>query len=145
MVYLSCTGWTLSKDGTPMFSYHLKQTDSVDGISWKRPGTVAIDYSNEKEFAISRPSIIEHNGFFHMWFSCRGDAYRIGYAKSTDCYNWVRNDGNSGISPTLNDSDWDGLEVSYPNVVKSGNRIFMFYNGNGYGMTGVGVGELIFE
>ena len=143
MVYLSCTGWKLSADGTPSFRYHLKQTDSEDGVNWHRPGKIAIDYKDQDEYAISRPSIIQIDGEYHMWFSCRGGGYTIGYAKSTDCYKWSRDDSSSGISPSLNEGDWDGTEVAYPNVVRSGNKIWMFYNGDRYGQTGFGVGELV--
>lgn len=142
MVYLSCTEWNLSADGTPSFRYHLKQTDSDNGINWDRPGKVAIDYKDEAEYAISRPTIIEIDGEYHMWFSCRGESYRIGYAKSADCYNWTRDDNSSGISPSQNKSEWDGMEVAYPNVVRSDSKLLMFYNGNRYGLTGFGVGEL---
>lgn len=140
MVYLSCTEWHTTDDGKIMHKYHLKQTNSVDGISWERPGNVAIDYSDKNEYAISRPSIIRIGEKYHMWFTYRGEAYKIGYAKSDDCHLWERDDSKSGIGPSK--EGWDSNEVAYPNVVSHGDRYFMFYNGDNYGKTGVGVGEL---
>ena len=144
LVYLSCTGWKRSNDGKPLFRYHLKQTESADGINWERPGRIAIDYADEKEIAISRPSILKHEGMYHMWFSARGAEYKVGYASSLDCKTWIRDDGKSGIRANKKSDSWDSSAVCYANVLNYRGRFFMFYNGNRYGETGVGVGELFF-
>ena len=38
---------------------------------------------------------------------------------------------------------WDSEMIAYPAVVRRGKRLFMFYNGNNYGETGIGVAEWI--
>jgi len=39
----------------------------------------------------------------------------------------------------VSDSGWDSEMVSYPSLLKHKNKMYMFYNGNGYGRTGFGV------
>ena len=66
MWYLSCTEWFLEK-GKPKHRYHLKYAESTDGIIWRRDGTIAIDYANPDEHAISRPSVIRDDDRWRMF------------------------------------------------------------------------------
>lgn len=83
-----------------------------------------------------------------MWFCYRGtedfrdgaDSYRIGYAWSTDLKEWVREDDRSGIQPSS--EGWDSQMIAYPCIVRVGDRILMFYAGNGFGRAGFGYAEL---
>lgn len=139
MWYLSCTGWTL--DGAkPRHHYHIKYAESDDGILWKRNGHVAIDYRNESEYAISRPSVIRDADKWRMWYSYRGDAYRIGYAESDDGKHWLRHDECVGIS--VSKSGWDSEMIEYPFVFDHRGRRYMLYNGNNYGASGFGLAVL---
>ena len=96
-----------------------------------------------------KPAIISKNGEHHLWFSTRGshnfrksdgEAYRLGYAKSSDLMNWERNDDAVGIS--VSDKGWDSDMICYPHIVAVGNKYYMFYNGNGFGRSGFGYAEL---
>jgi sucrose-6-phosphate hydrolase SacC (GH32 family) len=139
MWYLSCTGWMM-RGGKPEHMYHIKYAESVDGIHWQRAGVVAIDYANEHEYAISRPSVVRDNDLWRMWFSCRGSAYRIGYAESHDGITWDRFDAKFGLDVSA--SGWDSDMVEYPFVFDHGGARYMLYNGNGYGRTGFGLAVL---
>ena len=139
MWYLSCMKWEIV-DGKPRHYYHLKYAESADGIIWRPTGKVCIDFKNAGEYAISRPSVIkEPNGLYRMWFSYRGDRYRIGYAESRDGLDWTRMDEQVGIDISGNPDDWDGKMVEYPHVFDHAGKRYMLYNGNGYGMTGAGL------
>jgi hypothetical protein len=35
-------------------------------------------------------------------------------------------------------SDWENIMVEYPHVIEYENKLYMFYNGNGFGKTGIG-------
>jgi hypothetical protein len=72
-----------------------------------------------------------------MWFSHRGERYRIGYAESADGLHWQRCDGRAAID--VSPSGWDAESVEYPCVVAAGGGEHMLYNGNGYGRTGIGL------
>ena len=142
--YLSCTEW-LSVNGKQEPKYHLKYAESCDGVSWKQDGTVAIDYMYPNEGGIVRASVMKCGIGYKMWYSYRSDidyrtdcnsSYRIGYAESINGINWERMDRLNGV--TVSADGWDSFMVAYPHVIKLANRLFMFYNGNGFGQTGIG-------
>lgn len=134
--YLSCTGWRL-REGKPEHRYHIKYAESNDGINWIREGVVAIDFCNDQEYAISRPSVIHDEGGWKMWYSYRGLAYSIGYAESHDGKRWERLDHKVGIA--VSSTGWDSEMIEYPFVFDHKGQRFMLYNGNGYGKTGFGL------
>jgi hypothetical protein len=142
MWYLSCTGWRMCK-GKPVHKYHIKYAESHDGINWQRNGLVAIDFENEQEFAISRPSVIHDEDSWRMWYSVRGQAYRIGYAESEDGRLWKRLDTKVGID--VSTTGWDSEMIEYPFVFDHKGQRYMLYNGNGYGKTGFGLAVLVSE
>ena len=85
-----------------------------------------------------------------MWYAHRNacnyrtnknDAYKIGYAESNDGVKWIRFDDNVGVNLSLN--GWDSQMMSYPNVIKYNSKLYMFYNGNGFGQTGFGYAVLM--
>lgn len=140
MWYLSCTGWR-SRGAVPEHRYHIKYAESENGIEWKREGIIAIDYLNDDEVAISRPSVLKDKNVWKMWFSYRStlSTYRIGYAESLDGKSWQRS-----LTPALecSDSGWDSDMVEYPYVFDHGGQRYMLYNGNGYGRSGFGLAIL---
>ncbi len=139
MWYLSCTGWQM-RDGKPEHRYHIKYAESRDGISWRRDGLVAIDFANDQEYAISRPSVIHDGDRWRMWYSFRGQSYRIGYAESEDGRQWKRLDSQVGIDVSA--TGWDSEMIEYPFVFDHKGQRYMLYNGNGYGKTGFGLAVL---
>jgi hypothetical protein len=139
MWYLSCTGWS-KNNGKPQHHYHIKYAESNDGIHWRRDGVVAIDYASDREYAISRPSVIRDADCWRMWYSFRGDSYRVGYAESENGRNWIRRDELAGID--VSPSGWDSEMIEYPFVFDHEGQRYMLYNGNGYGQTGFGLAVL---
>jgi hypothetical protein len=57
-------------------------------------------------------------------------------ADSSDLLHWTRRDDEAGID--VADAGWDSDMICYPEVVAHDGRLFMFYNGNGFGRTGIG-------
>ena len=149
--YLSCTGWYVI-NGKSEPRYHIKYAESLDGISWTRKGTVAIDYKNNEEAGIVKASVIIEQGLFKMWYSYRlfnnyrtdkNSSYRIGYSESLDGIHWTRFDGSKySLDISSKQNDWDGLMVEYPHVIDVRGRKIMFYNGNGFGESGFGYAVL---
>ena len=72
-----------------------------------------------------------------MWYSYRGDSYRIGYAESLDGVHFDRRDDLVGID--VSDAGWDSKSIEYPNVFDHKENRYMLYNGNDYGLTGIGM------
>ncbi len=120
--------------------YTIKYATSKDGIHWQRSQHICIPFKNETEYAISRPTVWkEKDNLYHLWYTFRGDAYRIGYAISTDGIHWERLDHLAGID--VSTKGWDAQSVCYPHVFTYRNRLFMLYNGNDYGREGLGIAE----
>jgi predicted GH43/DUF377 family glycosyl hydrolase len=139
MWYVSGTGWGI-KDDRPRHYYHVKYAESDDGVYWNREGVVCIDYQSSEEHAIARPCVIKEAGLYKMWYSYRGNSYRIGYAESVDGIKWTRKDSESGID--VSGSGWDSEMIEYAYVFESNGVHYMLYNGNDYGRTGIGLAVL---
>jgi len=135
MWYVSGVGWELI-DGSPRHRYHIKYAESRDGLSWERSGHVCIDFHDEQEYAIARPCVVRDGALYRMWYSRRGEAYRLGYAESSDGLAWQRLDGEAGLEPSA--EGWDSEMICYPAVYDADGRRHLLYNGNDYGATGIG-------
>lgn len=140
--YASGTSW-MPVAGKLEPLYHIKHARSDDGIHWDRRGTSAIPPLRPDE-ANARPTVVKDGDLYRMWFCFRGsadfrdgaDSYRIGYAESRDGAAWQRRDEDAGIAPSA--SGWDDRMLAYPTVVACDGRLHLFYNGNGFGQTGIG-------
>lgn len=133
MYYVSGVGW-LDRD---LPRYNIKIGVSQDGVTWARDGRVCIDFADPSEHALARPFVIRDGDLYRMWFSYKGEAYRIGYAESGDGLDWDRVDDRGGLSPSQD--GWDSEMVEYGAVVPYGGAWHMFYNGNAYGRDGIGL------
>jgi hypothetical protein len=136
MWYVSGSRWSSNSEG-PRHYYHIKYAESQDGRRWHRRGVVCIDYQSPGEYAFGRPCVVRDGERYRMWYSYRGDRYRIGYAESRDGICWTRMDALNGLGPS--ETGWDSEMVTYPIVVTHRDRFSMLYNGNGYGRTGIGI------
>lgn len=131
--YVSGTEW-VHKD---LPKYLIKTATSKDGKVWDRRGDVCINFANESEVALARPYVIKSGSTYRMWFSHKGEAYRMGYAESQDGVNWQRNDAACALTPSTSGFDSDMIE--YGAIVEFSGREYMFYNGNNYGFDGIGL------
>ena len=135
MWYSSGVCWQI-EDSKPKHYYHIKYAESRDGINWERSGIVCIEFKSGDEYAIARPCVLKEGGIYKMWYSYRGESYRIGYAESTDGIDWARKDDEAGID--VSESGWDSEMIEYAFVFEHSGKKYMLYNGNGYGRTGLG-------
>ncbi len=133
MWYVSGVKW-LNPD---LPTYNIKYAESKDGLHWERFGVVCIDFATPGENALARPCVLKEDGTYKMWYSHKGDNYRIGYAESSDGIRWKRLDAEAGIdvSPT----GWDSQMIEYAYVFNHKGNKYMLYNGNDYGKEGIGL------
>jgi hypothetical protein len=135
MWYVSCVEWEAGTGGA-RHRYHVRYAESADGLVWERDGRVAIDFADPSEYAIARPCVRQEDGRYRMWFSARGNAYRLQYAESADGLTWERLSAPAGLE--LGADGWDAEMIAYPWVVEAAGARHLLYNGNGYGRTGIG-------
>lgn len=138
MWYVSGTRWIHSD--LPL--YNIKYAESHNGIDWKQSGIVAIEASQENETALARPWVTKTDGAYKMYYSKKvdGNSYRMGYAESQDGVSWTRRDEVIGID--VSENGWDSEMIEYPSVITYHGSQYMFYNGNNYGASGIGLAVL---
>jgi len=120
----------------------------LNGIDWIRPNMSCIPPAFKYE-CTARPTVIKEGGIYKMWFTYRGsfdyrdgsESYKIGYAESDNAVDWIRKDSQSGIQ--LSESGWDSKMQTYPSVIENNGKKYLFYNGNGFGKTGIGLAEWV--
>lgn len=118
----------------------IKYAVSTDMKNWTKSGCCISPEIGVSQ-AFSRPCVIkvsEHD--WHMWYSYRGnkDKYKIGYANSINGVDWnVFNNQQNVVY--CSESGWDSEMVCYPYVFQHKDKLYMLYNGNGYGKTGIGL------
>jgi|SRR5215831_17057686 len=118
----------------------IKYAESRDALHWERRDIIALNFKDEHEYALSRPCVLKDNDTFKMWYSFRGDSYRIGYAESRDGVAWERRDEEAGLD--VSPAGWDAEMVEYPFVFDHRQERYLLYNGNSYGKSGIGLAIL---
>jgi hypothetical protein len=150
MWYATGTAWTMVND-KPEGAFELRDAVSDDGIEWRRPNRQILPPTRPDE-VMCKPNVVLRDGTHHMWFSYRsyldfrgGDgSYRIGYAHSEDGETWRRDDPAGGLDVGAEGS-WDSDMVCFSSILEVDDRLYMFYNGNGFGQTGFGYAEWNFS
>jgi len=142
MWYIGGGGW-LTVDGQTKPTYSLCHADSEDGVIWSREGQVCLEPRGDlDEFGFGRPVVLHEGGRYRLFYSIRSaSGYRMGYAESPDGLQWERRDAEVGIG-LGSQGDWDGEMICYGVVQDTPAGRFLFYNGNQYGRSGVGVAVL---
>jgi hypothetical protein len=146
--YLSCIGWIKnSVNFEPV--YNIKYSISSNGVDWNQNGNVAINLEGD-EGGLASASVIKISGLYLMWFSVRkminyrndkNNSYRIKVAISYDGLKWTRLNKKE-LELDVSDFGWDSEMVAYPNVILLEEKVIIFYNGNGFGKSGIGFAEM---
>ncbi|MEE7448384.1 glucosyl hydrolase [Methylobacterium radiotolerans] len=129
----------ITADGKAVPTYYVAYAESADGITWPTRGRPALMPEAPDEYGFGRPHVERAGDEYRMWYSIRTHSkiYRIGYGTSPDGIHWTRRDDEVGI--TASASGWDSEMIGFASIVENEHGRFMFYNGNDYGSTGVGV------
>jgi hypothetical protein len=134
-------GSNLRWGATPDDMEHvIKDASGPDPFTWTPTGRICIGAERDGEHSFSRPAVVLDGSIWRMWYSFRGDRYRIGYAESGDGVTWQRRDETAGLQPS--EAGWDAGSVEYPWVFDHAGQRYMLYNGDRYGLTGFGLAVL---
>ena len=138
MLYTSFLPWagkSKSSDFHPYSqpSYNLKIASSNDLINWKRDYKSILEFG-EGEFIHGKPVLYEDTkNKFELYFSVRGNSYRIAVASGTNIENLKR-----GINLKFKFQEWISETQEYAFPILFNKTKYLFFNGNGYGRTGLG-------
>lgn len=120
--------------------YNIKYAESEDGLNWVRRNSICVDFRDASEYAIAKPCVRKVNDKYLMWYSYRGSTYRIGFAISNNGIDWIRRDTLAGIEASS--EGWDSEMICYSYVFQVSDYLYMLYNGNGYGDSGLGLARI---
>jgi len=117
--------------------------DSWDGIHWfdkkvvLRPRPTAT-YENAATIALNVWKEGEVWRAIYAGIGSKFGAYSICEAQSQDGLHWLRGEPGENLALAPTGSGWESKMTAYPNVIREGNQLRLFYCGNGYGSTGIG-------
>ena len=150
--HLYYIGW--KPRSTTRFSLVAGLAISHDGKNFKRHSMAPLLYQNDLEplSILTAPWVILDNDIFRMWYVSGVEwinedlpKYNIKYAESIDGINWdhkINEKTPYSLSRSNDKNAWDSQMVEYSCVTKFKNYLLMFYNGNQYGKTGIGLSYL---
>lgn len=105
-----------------------------------------LDRNRDEPYSTGAVDVMQVNDGFWAWYTSGSEwkiingkpeiFYHIKRASSTDGRNWQRRDEEVGLDRSL--AGWDSEAIAYPYVLNVGKRQLIFYNGNGFGRTGMG-------
>ena len=132
-------------DGIPYPIYDIWRTESKDGIHIPASDVNLCVTTAPDEYRIGRPKVYRYGDGFEMYYTRDfiSKDYVIGYATSKDGISWQRDDDDSKGILRKSKSGWDSDMACYPVKVHYKEREYLFYNGNGMGLTGVGYAEWV--
>ena len=123
---------------------HCAVCHSTDGITWTDHRLILSPRRNvtSEDIAVAAPFVWRDGTRYRMLYcgiGTRWGFYSISQAVSEDGYVWHcgHGDENMTLAPA-SDSPWESQMVEYPCVLNEGDRLRLFYCGNGYGATGIG-------
>lgn len=140
MFYTSFLRWERRADG-PRHYYNIREAYSSTGIYWERPGTVVVDLILPGEYALSAPEVAMRNGRRMLYFTSRGDRYRLFASVEGADGAWTRLPNPLDIPR----GDFDSDMQCYPRTLALRGKNYLLYSGNGYGRAGIGYAELTSE
>jgi hypothetical protein len=139
-------GSTLTWDaGNGEMIHILKEKTSDDGVNFEPTGRI-VEWELNIAQAFSRPSIVALGNSYLLAYSVRGNAtkYQIGFSlieeDNIDCGFALKQIKVFGPS----ESEWENEMVEYPYLINHKNNTYMFYNGNAFGRTGIGLARLFY-
>jgi hypothetical protein len=150
MYYMSATEWR-DVNGKLEPRYCIRKSTSEDGFAWRKDNPVAVDYLNDDEGGIARATLLSKRGSARwMWYCYRGldgyrsqqsSAYKIGVSYQHDDGNWERIIGQKVFAKPAQNNAFDSMMECYPVNLRCDGKDWLFYNGNGFGQTGIGFAE----
>ena len=144
--YASSTGF-LKVENRVEPLYVLKYATSKDGIEWERFNTALACTCRPRTKCSARPTVIKESGHLQNV----GTATAAAMTFATEAMPTVsvmqkstrrRPPGNvwtNGPASIIPPVAWDSTMQTYPSVVNTPHGKYLFYNGNGFGKTGMGV------
>lgn len=137
--YAIIDGWKKIND-IPYPVYNIWYTESQDGLHFPHEDSQLCVDVQGNEYRIGRPKVYRTKDGYEMYYTrdLITKDYVVGYAFSKDGIHWERRDEIFQLPKS--EEGWDSEMACYPVKLETADHVYMFYNGNGMGKTGVGYG-----
>lgn len=139
LYYASGNKW-LNLDGKWVPKYRFKYIDSNSPTCFDGEAKDLFPLQDD-EYGMTTPQIFKINDGYGMIYSIRSvsDGYRMGYAFSHDGISFTRQDSIMDMKRPL--GEFDSEMYCYGKCFRNGERTYLFYSGNHFGMDGIGWAE----
>lgn len=114
---------------------------SADGRSWTPSGAPAIELE-DGEYGLSRPWLTTFGDGYYALYSIRRARYTVGVSRWHDAVGRWRRVSGDLLGPPTDAAAFDGTAQCYPATITVSGRCWLFYNGAGYGRSGLGLAAL---
>ncbi len=138
-------GW-VTKNQKLMPLYDLKYIESKNLQDWGNTvGNTAVHIDGDDEHGIAKCTLWKEDGLYKVIYSIRSlsKGYRLGYGESKDGKTFIRMDDQIGID--VSSKGWDSEMLAFAERIQVNDKVYLFYCGNHYGMSGMGYAELVKE
>lgn len=141
LYYASGNEW-LNFEGKLVPKYRFKYIDSKSPVSFTGEAKDLFPLCDD-EYGMTTPQIFRINDGYGMIYSIRSvsDGYRMGYAFSRDGVSFIREDSTMDIMRPQ--GEFDSEMYCYGKCFQYGERTYLFYSGNHFGMDGIGWAEFV--
>ena len=147
LFYSSCFKWEIiSSKMEPSYNINLAKSNDLKSLRLCNNASPIVNFNDDDGGAVNF-SIVKIPDFF-LAFSCSrkktlyrdnaNNAYKLLAFKSNDLYSWDPLE----IEYESSDSKWDNIMKCYPSAIIFNEKIYIFFNGNGFGKTGIGLAEV---
>ena len=142
MHYTLATG-TPSKDLLVDQAKHSVIAESDDGLTWTDRRLLLgprleAKYENAATIALNPWRTATGWRAIYAGIGTQFGAYSICEAESDDGLTWRRGQPGENLALPPTGNGWESRMTEYPHVVREGDKLRLFYCGNGYGTTGIG-------
>lgn len=142
MHYTLCTG-TPSKELRVDQAKHAAVVHTYDGRTWFDKRIILrarpeVSYENAATIALNVWRSGAGYRAIYAAIGTRFGAYSICEARSSDGLTWERGEPGENLALAPAGTGWESQMTEYPHIVREGERLRLFYCGNGYGRTGIG-------
>lgn len=139
-VYAAGTGWMdVGGKQRPVYDVRYQTLERPDRLAPE--GELIVSHDGAVEHALGRPQLLRHRGRLLVLYTRRtlDMRYSMGGAAFEDG-RWVRRDDELSVQPAT--TGFDAQMAYFPGAVSLGDRLLLFYSGNGYGRDGLGAAVL---
>jgi hypothetical protein len=145
MWYVSGTCWTETK-GILEPEYVLRSCVSPDGIMWETGSSLTLQDYPGGVINQTRAWVTQEAGGMRLWYSRRGRDFRIGGNEAYrlfSCSIDSQGEATGEVEPVVFSNppaagEFDSWMQAYGCVVRRASDEVMFYNGDGFGVAGIG-------